>query len=265
MTRSSLAQDRRPVIRIAPGIRELLLNSICRHPPEHYAVLAGDLSDPHRVTDCRPMPPMLTADGRMNAAGTHVQLNAPFIEYYLNMELLPAGKYLLGIIHTHPPYMTQLSGGIAGSGQGDIPSIRATLERVAGMGKPWRDFLAPIATIDPSTRIPTFTGWIVRLDQQAPIATDVIFEDEQDHTAANESRDELALFPIEAWMAPYKTLEERVRADQGSSARHKRWMISTINKCMRADLTAKIDALQPKVESANTQRGAANRGRRRKR
>ena len=95
-------QRGRPMIRMAFGIRELLLNSICRHQPEHYAVLAGYLNDPHRVTDCRPMPPMLDSAGRLNRGATHVQLNAPFIEYYMNMELLPAGKYLLGVIHTQP-------------------------------------------------------------------------------------------------------------------------------------------------------------------
>jgi hypothetical protein len=234
----------RPTIKMAPGIHEMLLNSICRHAPEHYAVLAGHLSDPHRVTDCRPMPPMLSADGGMNNAPTYVQLNAPFIEYYLNMELLPQGKYFLGIIHTHPQFMTHLTG-VAADGSGDIPAMRATLERAAAIGRPWHDFLAPIATVHPTTGIPTFTGWIIRLGQQVPIAADVVFEDACD--LASDNRSAAQLFPIQDWIRPYLAVTEQVQADKRSSAKHKRWMINAINKCTRADLVFKIDATRSKL------------------
>ncbi|WP_166301809.1 hypothetical protein [Bradyrhizobium sp. 2S1] len=140
------------------GVRQILLNSICRHPPELYAILAGSLSDPHRVTDCRPMPPMVGPDGRLNRGRGHVQLNAPFIEYYLNMELLPANKYVLGVIHTHPSNLKNLTGGVAGSGQGDMPSIRAALQRAAEAQKNWKDFLAPIITMDADARSANIYG-----------------------------------------------------------------------------------------------------------
>jgi hypothetical protein len=243
MTDGCIRADR-PTIKMASGIHEILLNSICRHAPEHYAVLAGYLSDPHRVTDCRPMPPMLSADGGMNNAPTHVQLNAPFIEYYLNMELLPQNKYFLGVIHTHPQLMTHLSG-VPGGSSGDIPSIRVALKRAAEIGRPWRDFLAPIATVHPTTGIPTFTGWIIRLDQQVPIAADVIFEDACDLASDNRSANQL--FPIHDWIRPYMEVSERVQGDTCSSVKHKRWMISTINKCMRADVAFKIDATRSRA------------------
>jgi len=207
----------RPIIKMASGIRQVLLNSICRHEPEHYAVLAGSLRDPHRVTDCRPMPPTIGRDGYLNRGKGHVQLNASFIEYYLNMELLPADKYLLGVIHTHPSNLTHLSS------HGDIPSIRGTLERAAQTQKNWTDFLAPIITVDLGAEVPTFTGWIVRLDQPAPIAARRGM-----HCA------------LEEWMSPYHALVNRVRTDRWASARHKRWMVGKIYKCMRADITAKL-------------------------
>jgi len=223
-------QRSRPVIRMAFRIRELLLNSICRHPPEHYAVLAGYLNDPHRVTDCRPMPPMLDCAGRANRGATHVQLNAAFIEYYLNMELLPVGKYVLGVIHTQPG-SPNLSGGVPASRQGDVPSMRAALERAAVLRKNWKDFLAPVVT-GAETGQPTFTGWIVRLDYEDPVAADIIFED---------SLNPEPRLPIEEWMSPYQALIRRVRADRWSSAGHKRWVIAAINKCMRAELQKKIN------------------------
>ena len=231
--RRTLSCADRPIIRMDHDVRQFVLNSICRHPPEHYAILAGNLSDPHHVTDCRPMPPMLGCDGRLNRGVSHVQLNAPFIEYYLNMELLPADKYVLGVIHSHPSNLTQLSGRLDGSGQGDIPSIRAALGRAADAQKNWNDFLAPIITMDVEVREPTFTGWIVRLDQSTPIAADIVFEEP--------SRDLVAApIPIEDWMTPYLALVKRVRADRSSSTGHKRWMIKKLYQCMRADLAAKI-------------------------
>ena len=231
--RKALVRGDRPVIRMADGIRQLLLNSICRHPPEQYAILAGNLSDPHHVTDCRPMPPMLGQNGRLNGGATHVQINGPFVEHYLNMELLPAGKYVLGVIHTHPPNMTHLSG-VAGTNHGDLASIRAALRRAADMQKNWKDFLAPIATRDPEGGTPTFTGWIVRLDQPTPIAADIVFEEASPDLAA-------VHFPIEEWVAPYHTFIKQVRADRWSSAGHKRWMINKIYECMRAELGAKVE------------------------
>jgi hypothetical protein len=232
--RKTITRGERPIIRMAPGIRQLLLNSICRHTPEHYAILAGNLGDPHRVTDCRPMPPMLGHDGRFNRSGGHVQLNDSVIEYYINMELLPAGKYVLGVIHTHPSNLTHLSGGIADSGHGDLPSIRAALERAAQAQKNWKDFLAPVVTMDSQAGTPTFTGWIVRLDQPAPIASDIVFEEGSCGSAEVD-------FPIEEWMAPYLALVKRVRADRRSSTRHKRWMTKKIYECMRADVSAKFE------------------------
>ena len=100
------------------------------------------------------------------------------------MELLPAGKYVLGVIHTHPPHMTHLSGDMSGSGHGDLASIRAALKRAADMQRNWKDFLAPIVTTDPEGGAPTFTGWIVRLDQPAPIAADIVFEEASPDLAA---------------------------------------------------------------------------------
>lgn len=106
-------------MRFAPGLREVLAETICRFEPEHYAVLAVRLDDPFRVVEVYAMPPL-----RGNAGRSYVQLNDQFIEYLLNVVLLQRGLYIGGILHTHPGGYTRLSGGAEGSGQGDIPTMR---------------------------------------------------------------------------------------------------------------------------------------------
>ena len=161
-------------VRFAPGIYERMCASVGALEPEHYALLGGYLNDPLRVTDFAPMPPMLDHAGRYRMSAATVTLNGPFIEYYLNTSLLPFGKYILGVMHSHPGDMTSLSGGTAGSGYGDIPSMRGHLEAAARFGEPWHNFIAPIVTRPgPAPRV---TSWIVRLDTPAPIRASTVWE-----------------------------------------------------------------------------------------
>jgi hypothetical protein len=73
--------------------------------------------------------------------------------------------------------MNSLSNGLPGSGQGDIPSMRAQLERAARYGTPWHDFIAPIIT-RPGPE-PLVTTWIVRLDTPHPILAETVWEKEE--------------------------------------------------------------------------------------
>ncbi|PVE49873.1 hypothetical protein [Rhizobium rhizogenes] len=167
----NLQQD--PVVSFAPGLRERMLSSVGRLPPEHFAVLGGYLDDPFRITDLQPMAP-LDGDNGFRSSNVAVTLDGPRIEYYANTCLYPFGKYILGIMHSHPGCMTTLSGGVAGSGQGDIPSMQAHLEAAARMGDPWHNFIAPIVT-QPGPD-PKITTWIVRLDQPRPIPAKTFWE-----------------------------------------------------------------------------------------
>lgn len=164
------------VVRFAPGIYERMLASVGALAPEHYAVLGGRLDDPFHVTDFMPMPPLMNQDGSHQSSTTAVTLNGPFIEYFLNTSLLPFGKYILGVMHSHPGNMNRLSNGAAGSGQGDIPSMRGHLEAAARFGEPWHNFIAPIVTNPgPSPHVDT---WIVRLDTPDPIRCETVWETE---------------------------------------------------------------------------------------
>jgi hypothetical protein len=171
----------RPIIRFAPGLKKKMLDSVGKLDPEHYAVLVGDLNDPFYVTDLRPMPPMIGDNGRLRHSGAAVTLNAPFIEYYLNTEVLPAGKYFLGFMHSHPGGMATLSGGLPGSGQGDIPSMRSHLEKAQRAGVAWHYYLAPIVTYPGDN--PQVTGWVIHLDAPDPISAEIVWESEAGATA----------------------------------------------------------------------------------
>lgn len=161
-------------IRFAPGLRAKMLVSVGRWLPEHYALLSGRLEDPFRILDFMPMPPARDRSGNSLAGPTSVTLNANFIEYYLNMCLLPFGMNILGIMHSHPGTFSCLSNGISGSGQGDLPSMRGQLEKAKEQGVAWENYLAPIVT-EPGSD-PKVTGWIVRLDEPQPLPATVIFE-----------------------------------------------------------------------------------------
>lgn len=165
---------RTPVIRFAPGLRERMLASVGALPPEHCAVLGGYLDDPLRITDLQPMAPLADAHGNFRHSSAAVTLDGPRIEYYANTCLYPFGKYILGIMHSHPGNMTCLSDGASGSGQGDIPSMRAHLQAAARMGDPWHNFIAPIVTKPGSN--PQIKSWIVRLDSARPIPAETVWE-----------------------------------------------------------------------------------------
>lgn len=195
----ALAVANRMEVRFAHGILEKMQASVGRLPPEHYAVLGGRLDDPHYVTDFQPMPPLVDQRGRFQASGSTVTLNGPFLEYYLNTSLLPFGRYFLGVMHSHPGDMRVLSGGVAGSGHGDIPSMRAHLQAAAAMNVPWRDFIAPIVT-RPGDH-PRVDTWIVRLDAPAPISAMTVWEDEGKPSGSTPpaSLEDEALSRLYAW------------------------------------------------------------------
>ncbi len=199
-------------IRFAPGLFATLMASVGRLEPEHYAILAGRLDDPFRVTDIRPLPPAADAQGRARAHNAAVTLNGSFIEYYLNTELLPFGKYLLGAIHSHPGNYASLSGS-ARDGEGDIPTMRRHLENAKACGKPWENYLAPIVTLPGEN--PTITGWIVRFDQDQPIRVEIEWEDDA-NTVNHEDIPSIAtvLAVLNRWQGPINEIAKDRKSPQ---------------------------------------------------
>lgn len=182
--RNKLRAGPMPVVRFASGLKEKMLASVGAFEPEHYAILGGYLDDPFHVTDLMPMPPLLDAHGGWRSSSGTVTLNGHFVEYYLNTGLLPFGKYILGVMHSHPGGFNQLSGGAPGSGYGDIPSMRAHLERAAGFGEPWHNFIAPIVTYPgPSPVVDTY---ILRLDTPRPILAETVWESAPEQPEASD-------------------------------------------------------------------------------
>jgi len=180
LIRDKLGDGPMPVVRFAPDLWEKMCASVGALDPEHYAILGGHLDNPFYITDLMPMPPSLDARGAWRSSSGTVTLNGPFVEYYLNTSLLPFGKYILGIMHSHPGGFNQLSGGAPGSGHGDIPSMRAQLERAAEFGEPWHNFIAPIVTYPgPSPVVDTY---ILRLDTPRPIRAKTVWETVPDST-----------------------------------------------------------------------------------
>jgi hypothetical protein len=167
---------KKPIIRFKPELWDIYAGSLRMRPPEQMAILGGSYDDPFTVTNFRPMPAKPNADGSPNASSTHVQLNKPYIDHFISNELKPAGRSMTGAIHSHPGNFTRLSGSVGGD-YGDIPAMRATLERAQAMGWPWEYFLAPIITFNDNHTMDTITGWVITLSEQDPIPAEIVFEE----------------------------------------------------------------------------------------
>lgn len=228
-------------ITIEPEAYDIYMHSIARRPPEEYAILAGSLDDPFHITDLRPMPPMPDARGRPNAGHAHVQLNADYVGHYLNRELVPFGKYLLGILHTHPLGISRLSNGRAGSGDGDIPSMRGTLERAATIEPRWQNFLAPIGMYDPEKGEDHLIGYIIRCDHADPIPAPIEIVSKREKLAPAAAKPGFAepSFPIDDLIARGWRYQEKINAvlaDQASPRQHREWMADYLNDLRQQDL-----------------------------
>jgi hypothetical protein len=236
-------------ITIEPAAHDIYMRSIARRPPEEYAVLAGFLDDPFHVTDLRPIPPMVDGQGRANAGHAHVQLNADYVGHYLNRELVPFGKYLLGILHTHPLGITHLSGGRAGGGDGDIPSMRGTLERAVKSEPRWQNFLAPIGMYDAEKGKDHLIGYVIRLDQAEPISATIkvaskvvqpapVVAIPSKYDDLDRSTDELI---AHSWR--YQERINGILADRESPPEHREWMAQFLHETRRHDLQARREEL----------------------
>jgi hypothetical protein len=186
-----------------------------------------------------------------------VTLNAPFIEYYLNTEVIPFGHFFLGAIHSHPGSMTSLSGGIPGSGRGDIPSMRGQLEAAQRMGYPWEYYIAPIVTHPGDD--PVVTGWILHLDYPEPIPAKIVWEEAQGlvpvvgpfseavvPAASHTNSIATPAFPIDALVACHRAYQSPIAGllnDDTIADADKAPIVDQLRRLCKADLNAKTAGL----------------------
>ncbi|MDO8632599.1 MAG: Mov34/MPN/PAD-1 family protein [Phycisphaerales bacterium] len=172
-TRSKPARSR--PIRITPEVNRHYLETVALHAPETFAILGGFLDDPYLVTDFRFCPPRRTASGEFDASGEHINLDHDFMNFVVDKEWKPAGKYLVGIWHSHPSGVIRPSRGDPASNTGDIVFFTSCLNNDDSPDRSWRYFLAPITTFgaDGSDQI---HGWVLDRGSTTPRPCHVIID-----------------------------------------------------------------------------------------
>ena len=162
-------------IRITPEVYRHYLETIVLHPPETFALLGGHLDDAFLVTDFRFCPPRRAANGDYDASTTHINLDHDFMNFVVDHEWKPCGKYMLGIWHSHPPGIIRPSSGDATTNTGDIVFFTSCLENDDSPDRNWRYFLAPITTFA-SDGADTIHGWILKRGSTTPTRCHVVID-----------------------------------------------------------------------------------------
>jgi hypothetical protein len=165
---------RLPPIRITPEVYRQYRDSIALNPPETFALLGGHLDDPFLVTEFRFCPPQRTTNGSYDASSVHINVDHELMNYIIDFEWKPAGKYCLGIWHSHPGNSTQPSVGDDASNTGDIAFFSSCLDNDDSPDRAWRYFLAPITTFaDDRDQV---HGWVLRRGSRTPERCHVIVD-----------------------------------------------------------------------------------------
>lgn len=174
-TRKRTRAPRSTPIRITPEVYRHYLETIALHPPETFAILGGRLDDPFLVTDIRFCPPRRTPNGDYDASSVHINIDHDFMNFVVDQEWKPCGKYMLGVWHSHPNGTTRPSTGDPASNTGDIVFFTSCLEHDDSPDKNWRYFLAPITTFNASGD-DHIHGWILKRGSSSPKRCHVIID-----------------------------------------------------------------------------------------
>lgn len=164
-----------PPIRLTPEVYRLYRETIALAPPETFAILGGRLEDPFCVTDFRFCPPKRTANGDFDASGVHINIDHDFMNFVVDHEWVPAGKYMLGCWHSHPSGFNRLSDGDTTTNTGDIAFMTTCLDHDDSPDRAWRFFLAPLTTFAPDGTDQVH-GWVLKRGERTPRATRVIVD-----------------------------------------------------------------------------------------
>lgn len=165
---------RLPPIRITTEVYRLYEDSVAHHAPETFALLGGHLDDPFLISEFRFCPPQRTTGGRYDASSVHINVDHELMNFIIDHEWKPAGKYCLGIWHSHPGQSTQPSVGDDATNTGDIAFFTSCLENDDSPDRNWRYFLAPITTfVDDRDQV---HGWVLRRGSRKPEPCHVIVD-----------------------------------------------------------------------------------------
>jgi hypothetical protein len=152
-------------IRITAEVLRLYHETIPLHPPETFAILGGRLEDPFLVTDFRFCPPRRNGNGDLDASSVHINVDHDLMNFIVDEEWKPAGKYMLGVWHSHPPGVTAPSHGDPTTNTGDIAFFTSCLQHDDSSDRAWRFFLAPITTFD-ADGADRIHGWVLKRGSQ---------------------------------------------------------------------------------------------------
>lgn len=142
-----------PVVTIGPEPWRLYRESIACNEPETVALLGGSLDDPLRITDFFFLPPR-RRDGGFAHGAAHIEIDHAAMNYVIDRVLMPNGKYMLGLWHSHP-------GGYTAPSEPDRRLCAAILRNDDSPGRRWEFFIAPITTFDADGR-DRVTAWVMR-------------------------------------------------------------------------------------------------------
>jgi len=154
-------------IRITSDVYRQYLDSIAISPPETFAILGGHLDDPFLVTDFRFCPPTRTSSGDYDASAVHINIDHDFMNFVVDKEWKPAGKYMLGIWHSHPSAVTRPSNGDPATNTGDVVFFSSCLDHDDSPDRSWRYFLAPITTFT-ADGTDEIHGWVLKRGSNIP-------------------------------------------------------------------------------------------------
>lgn len=155
------------IVEITESAFRGIMDTIGRHAPERFGILGGSLDNPFRITDFRYCPPRRSHDGRYDHGIAHVNVDAAYMNFVIDEEWRPNGKYLIGIIHSHPGSMQTLSSGDEARNEGDLVFFKNCLRHDDSPDQNWRYLIAPIVTFN-SVGMPDVHVWIVTLDDPRP-------------------------------------------------------------------------------------------------
>lgn len=215
-------------IRMTPAVFTAYKETIAKQPPETFALLGGKLDD-YLITDFRFCPPARTALGRRDASRSHVNIDADFLNWIVDREWKPNGRYMLGVWHSHPGNVTRPSLGDPLTNQGDIAFFSACLANDDSPDRNWHTFLAPITTFDDSGH-DTIHGWTLRRGDDVARSCPIAIEDPVSPTVRAENalanaearvvltRDLLRRYAMEiANVLGDASLDVRMRADMANA------------------------------------------------
>ena len=169
-----------PPIRMTPTVLKLYKESIASNEPETFALLGGSLDDPFLITDFYFLPPMSDANGSYVASQAFVYPDHKMLNYIIDRVLVPNGRYMLGLWHSHPGQFNTPS-------YQDLVYCSQILANDDSPGRRWRHFLAPITTFNYANR-DSISGWILGKGHSAFSPTVVITEIEGKSSSRSEQK-----------------------------------------------------------------------------